>query len=183
MRCKSIHALELVFFLSNTCVFLCLSSRCYMLMDVLLGSTAPFRTASAMSSCRGMPLEHKMSEILPYSGLDIIESWDHQGFLLIFLRDGWILNWAEQHYSIVLRIFLGPISGFILHMKYYNADMPQQQKGKRQTKQENVNHMQITGWRSILQKQMNKGQRLFMPKCFSCQFAKMLAGGQNVGWH
>lgn len=50
---KSVCAKEL-FLLSNSYVF-CLCSRCYMLMAVLLASTAPFRMASAMNSCRETP--------------------------------------------------------------------------------------------------------------------------------
>lgn len=50
------------------CLSMSFPNRCYMLMDVLLASTALFRMASAMSSFRGMPLGPRISRIPPYLG-------------------------------------------------------------------------------------------------------------------
>ena len=67
-------------------VILCLSSRFCMLMAVPLASTAPFRTASVMSSCKGTLLGHRMSGILHYSGWMDDRDMDWKRFLLTYQR-------------------------------------------------------------------------------------------------
>lgn len=62
-----------------------------MLMDVLLASTAAFRTASAMSSCRGMLSGRRMSEILPCSGRDMVQSWDY-----FWVLQSWVFTELER---------------------------------------------------------------------------------------
>lgn len=78
-----------------------------MLMVVLLASTAPFRTASAMSSCRGTLLGRRMSGIRPYSGWDVAELWDHGTFTDLSQR--W-LNFLTVQSSVILPCF------YILHI-------------------------------------------------------------------
>lgn len=53
-----------------------------MLTVVLLASTAPFRMASAMNSCKGTLLGRRMSGILPYSGQDMVESLESLGIFI-----------------------------------------------------------------------------------------------------
>lgn len=105
-------------------------------MVALLASTAPFRTASATSSCRGTLSGRRMSGIPPYSGR---------------------LNSNCVQSSVVYcaqRVLLG---SYILHVdtnyftmqKCLNAT-----QGKRQMKLTQVSHMQMIAGR--LQKQTNK---------------------------
>lgn len=98
-------------------------------MVVLPASTAPFRTASAMSSCRGTLLGHRMSGILPYSGQDMLASWDCSGLTDLDWR--WYNDTTVLGSSImVLRIldFYSPYRSLDTD-SIYNADTAQE-RGK-----------------------------------------------------